>query len=295
MKKLLVPCYISVPVTLLISKQYNLPQHPLSVSDNTHALQGARSSWAERTCSHTSLENIPLIKGNYGSSWTSQSPVTQRLWGGGVGGSFSLPSIQFMLILHSWGKSTSDSSPSTCGLRTCVQLNNWQKLQWCQAGSSVYRVFCVNDSCRIPAVNFKEEWLDANVRKLRLTPSYGTEQGQRTRSIKGSALTFAFVCWRCFQRVSQTRFLYNRHLCPPVLETGGPGSKYLWIQCLEKTCFLVHEWLSSLCPYIETAGELPGFSLIRMLISFMRTSPSWLNHLSKAHLKYSRTGGSQLF
>ena len=81
-KKFLVARCISVPVALLISKQYNLLQRPLSVSDNTHALQGARNYWAERTCSHTSLENIPLIEGNYGSSWTSQSPITQGLWGG---------------------------------------------------------------------------------------------------------------------------------------------------------------------------------------------------------------------
>lgn len=254
-KLLVAPC-ISVPITLL-SKEVIFPSLSCFPDNKRKAVVLAVLVGRKDLQLHK-LEKYSSNQRNYGSSWASQSPfITQGLGVGVVGRSFSLPSIQFeMLILYCWGKSTSDSSPSS-GLRTCAA----EQLQVFEMSSWVLSISCfrVNNIWYVSQLWIsRQEWFHAGIRKICGWHPVMGRSDQRTTSTKGPALTFAFVYRRCSQNI--TDCLNSRYLCPPVLETGGPRSKYLWIQCLEKTHFLVPETIIFVSPYCNSR-ERSGFSL----------------------------------
>ena len=65
-------------------------------------------------------------------------------------------------------------------------------------------------------------------------------------------------------------------------------SQQIWY--LVRALFLVHRWLSSLCPHMtEGARELSGASIRRALTPLVKAPFSWPNHLPKFSLPHTIT------
>ena len=77
--------------------------------------------------------------------------------------------------------------------------------------------------------------------------------------------------------------LNNTYLFLPVLKAGKPKIKAWQIPCLLRSRFWLQTANFSLCPHTtEKEREPPGVPIIRALIPFVRSCPSWPNHLPKA-------------
>ena len=96
----------------------------------------------------------------------------------------------------------------------------------------------------------------------------------------------ALACLSCYNEISPTGWVINnRNLLLTVVEGGSPNQGTSIVPFWREFPSWFMACTFSLCLYMmERAMELSEDSFIRALIQFIRSPPSWPNHLPKVHI-----------